>query len=122
MGFIRLHTPPGLRKSGMPDSVEMPAPVNTTRRRASAISRARSARVDIGLSWRGRGRAKRGGRRPTRRGRGGCQDVPGRALFNLRGGGKPEVAAITGRPNDRFPAVSETDRRRAESRGEVGLG
>src|ERR1700716_229534 len=44
MGFIRLQTPPGLRKSGMPDSVEMPAPVNTTMRRASAISRARSLR------------------------------------------------------------------------------
>src|SRR6185369_5852691 len=43
-GFILLHTPPGLRKSGTPDSVEMPAPVNTTMRRASAISRARSAR------------------------------------------------------------------------------
>src|ERR1700733_10405360 len=30
IGFIRLQTPPGLRKSGMPDSVEMPAPVKTT--------------------------------------------------------------------------------------------
>src|SRR5258708_10940628 len=37
IGFIRLQTPPGLLKSGMPDSVEMPAPVNTTARRASAM-------------------------------------------------------------------------------------
>src|SRR6185437_3459680 len=32
---MRLQTPPGERKSGMPDSVEIPAPVNTTARRAS---------------------------------------------------------------------------------------
>src|SRR2546430_1014650 len=32
--------PPGLRKSGIPDSVLIPAPVNTTARRASAIRRA----------------------------------------------------------------------------------
>ena len=30
IGFIRLQTPPGLRKSGIPDSVDIPAPVNTT--------------------------------------------------------------------------------------------
>src|SRR5258705_6059614 len=37
--------PPGLRKSGMPDSVEMPAPVKTTARRAWAISLARSSDI-----------------------------------------------------------------------------
>src|SRR5579862_717630 len=34
---MRLQTPPGLRKSGMPDSVEIPAPVKTTARRAPSI-------------------------------------------------------------------------------------
>src|SRR6185295_6969577 len=33
-GFL-VHTPCGPRKSGMPESVEMPAPVRTTMRRAS---------------------------------------------------------------------------------------
>src|SRR5882724_3562548 len=32
-----VHTPCGPRKSGMPESVEMPAPVSTTMRRASPI-------------------------------------------------------------------------------------
>src|ERR1043165_9333377 len=32
-GFL-VHTPCGPRKSGMPESVEMPAPVSTTTRRA----------------------------------------------------------------------------------------
>src|SRR5204863_9573456 len=35
-GFL-VHTPCGPRKSGMPESVEMPAPVSTTMRRASPI-------------------------------------------------------------------------------------
>jgi hypothetical protein len=35
-GFF-VHTPCGPRKSGMPDSVEMPAPVSTTMRDASSI-------------------------------------------------------------------------------------
>src|SRR5690242_15662716 len=35
LGSYFVHTPPGLRKSGIPDSVLMPAPVNTTMRRAS---------------------------------------------------------------------------------------
>ena len=35
--------PPGLRKSGIPDSVLMPAPVKTTARFARSISRARAA-------------------------------------------------------------------------------
>src|SRR5881394_2317949 len=59
MGFILLHTPPGLRKSGMPDSVEMPAPVNTTTRAASAIIRARSARLDMRPSLPARARRSR---------------------------------------------------------------
>src|SRR5688500_10310844 len=37
-GFF-VHTPCGPRKSGMPESVEMPAPVSTTTRRASSIQR-----------------------------------------------------------------------------------
>src|SRR5229473_5992599 len=39
----RSHTPPGLRKSGMPDSVLTPAPVKTTGRRAEVKSAARRA-------------------------------------------------------------------------------
>src|SRR6478672_2190445 len=37
-GFF-VHTPLGPRKSGMPESVEMPAPVSTTMRRASSTQR-----------------------------------------------------------------------------------
>src|SRR5690349_14637907 len=38
IGFILVQMPPGERKSGMPHSVEMPAPVNGTMTRASSIS------------------------------------------------------------------------------------
>src|SRR5207237_4415804 len=41
-GFF-VHTPCGPRKSGMPESVEMPAPVSATTRSASAIQRCTSA-------------------------------------------------------------------------------
>ena len=34
---MRVHNPPGERKSGMPHSVEMPAPVKGTMLEASAI-------------------------------------------------------------------------------------
>src|SRR5947207_1472227 len=37
-GFV-VHTPCGPRKSGMPDSVEMPAPVSATMRDDSSIQR-----------------------------------------------------------------------------------
>jgi hypothetical protein len=37
-GFF-VHTPRGPRKSGMPDSVEMPAPVSATMREAESIQR-----------------------------------------------------------------------------------
>src|SRR5271168_5318312 len=47
IGFIRLQTPPGLRKSGMPDSVDMPAPVNTTVRTEPARSAARREIADM---------------------------------------------------------------------------
>lgn len=43
MGTCFVHRPPGLRKSGMPDSVLMPAPVKTTARRALAMRRASAA-------------------------------------------------------------------------------
>src|SRR5215472_11975347 len=39
IGAIRVQIPPGLRKSGIPDSVLMPAPVNTTARRAKSALR-----------------------------------------------------------------------------------
>ena len=35
---LRVHTPFGPRKSGMPESVEIPAPVSTTTRLAAAIA------------------------------------------------------------------------------------
>src|SRR5262245_58524376 len=38
IGFL-VHTPCGPRKSGMPESVEMPAPVSATTRLASSIQR-----------------------------------------------------------------------------------
>ncbi len=41
-GFF-VHTPFGPRKSGMPESVEMPAPVSTTTRSAPAIALAAAA-------------------------------------------------------------------------------
>src|ERR1051325_6808982 len=41
--------PPGLRKSGIPDSVLMPAPVNTTTRRELSISRFSAAPPDSSL-------------------------------------------------------------------------
>src|SRR4051794_17317990 len=37
IGRLRVHNPPGDRKSGIPHSVEMPAPVNGTIEDASAI-------------------------------------------------------------------------------------
>src|SRR5215472_3306552 len=43
IGAIRVQMPPGLRKSGIPDSVLMPAPVKTTARPAPAISPASAA-------------------------------------------------------------------------------
>src|SRR4029077_2501947 len=43
IGAMRVQIPPGLRKSGIPDSVLIPAPVKTTARRARAITRVSSA-------------------------------------------------------------------------------
>jgi hypothetical protein len=40
VGSYRVQSPPGLRKSGMPDSVLMPAPVRTTSSRALPMRRA----------------------------------------------------------------------------------
>ena len=47
-GFL-VHTPLGPRKSGMPDSVEMPAPVSTTTWRAAEPARDRSEVNGAGL-------------------------------------------------------------------------
>jgi hypothetical protein len=49
---MRLQTPPGLRKSGMPDSVEMPAPVKATARLEAAINWASAWICDIGSKMR----------------------------------------------------------------------
>jgi hypothetical protein len=47
-GSYRAQRPVGLRKSGIPDSVETPAPVNATTRPVVAISSAaRSSRTPI---------------------------------------------------------------------------
>src|SRR4051812_50121145 len=45
-GFV-VQTPCGPRKSGMPDSVEMPAPVRATTRLAVAIHRRTSSRGSV---------------------------------------------------------------------------
>src|SRR5678816_3150462 len=47
-GFF-VQTPCGPRKSGMPDSVEMPAPVSTTMRDASSTQRFTSSRAAMSL-------------------------------------------------------------------------
>src|SRR6185437_11846648 len=55
IGLYLVQMPPGERKSGMPDSVEMPAPVKATMLPASAIIRLRSSMVSdpLGLTpWR----------------------------------------------------------------------
>ena len=50
LGIARPQAPCGPRKSGMPDSVEMPAPVSTTTRRAASIQvRAATERLSSGV-------------------------------------------------------------------------
>src|SRR6185436_4504687 len=46
IGLYLVQMPPGERKSGMPDSVEMPAPVKATILLASAIKRFSSSALD----------------------------------------------------------------------------
>ena len=50
IGWFLSQTPPGLRKSGIPDSVLIPAPVNATMRRAAANSTASRRTADSGCS------------------------------------------------------------------------
>src|SRR5262245_46087863 len=50
IGLYRVQMPPGERKSGMPDSVEMPAPVKATMLRAAAIMRLNSSIFAMELS------------------------------------------------------------------------
>ncbi len=47
IGSYRVHSPPGDRKSGIPDSVDTPAPVNPT---TSREARSRSTRSGAGLT------------------------------------------------------------------------
>src|SRR2546421_8403273 len=47
-GFF-VHTPWGPRKSGMPESVEIPAPVSTTMRRAASIQARTVSMRSLGL-------------------------------------------------------------------------
>src|SRR5439155_18079562 len=49
-GFF-VHTPCGPRKSGIPDSVEIPAPVNATTRVAAVIHEATSATSSITVCY-----------------------------------------------------------------------
>ena len=51
IGSIFVQTPPGERKSGMPDSVEIPAPVKTTARREDRISCASSSAPFTAWVW-----------------------------------------------------------------------
>src|SRR5262245_29482591 len=47
IGLYLVQMPPGERKSGIPDSVEMPAPVKATMLSASSIMRSRSSTLAI---------------------------------------------------------------------------
>src|SRR3989304_7920157 len=46
---LRVHTPFGPRKSGIPESVEIPAPVSATTRRAEAIQARTASMVAAGF-------------------------------------------------------------------------
>ena len=98
IGRNRDQIPPGLRKSGIPDSVLIPAPVKNTMRRAASSSSRKRARsgsmtlVNDGSSRRalaldpaagGRDLRPRAGRRP-RAGGGGGGDPPRRAPRSRR--------------------------------------
>src|SRR5262245_57857348 len=52
---LRVQTPCGPRKSGMPESVEMPAPVSTTTRLAESIQLRAASRVALLMVVRVRG-------------------------------------------------------------------
>src|SRR5437660_1023099 len=70
-GFL-VHTPCGPRKSGMPESVEMPAPVRTTMRRAAATqlltSGAKLRHLDLAAAARAAERRQRSLRHDDLRG------------------------------------------------------
>src|SRR5437870_4581891 len=66
-GFF-VHTPCGPRKSGIPDSVEMPAPVTATTRRAPTIHWATSSMVDEAAATTPTYPARVGGKTPARPG------------------------------------------------------
>src|SRR4051794_24530152 len=104
-GFL-VHTPSGPRKSGMPDSVEIPAPVSTTTARASrsqAAMRSVASSVPVDTA---------GGYRPTgdRRGGGGTRGaIPGRR--SPGDDGPPSPGTATGRrPGAGMSAVAGAGR------------
>src|SRR4051812_26529957 len=122
-GFF-VHSPCGPRKSGMPESVEMPAPVSTTTRCASAIhcltsSITFSRHLDLAARPHAAGRRQAALRDHDLRGRLAAQllQLLHRALDRFLG----ELAELLGRLAERAGADLEADRQRAGGREDLRL-
>src|SRR5450759_164423 len=104
----RVHTPCGPRKSGMPDSVEMPAPVRTTTRCACA-TQARTVSINTSActifpscrSWPHRGRLDFHPARP-----------PHQKQFEIDQIGRAEIVRLRARPDE---AVAQPPIERADA-------
>src|SRR5258706_16167178 len=118
-GFL-VHTPCGPRKSGMPESVEMPAPVRTTTRRASRTQlwtwSRKSRHLDLAAA------ADRG-QRALRHDdlRGGLAAHLLQFLHRALDRFARELAELVGRFLERAGADLETDRQRAGRRQDLRL-
>src|SRR5215218_4610568 len=101
MGFICAQMPVELRKSGMPDSVLIPAPVNTAAR-SDASRRRRSRETSDARSMPG---ACRRGRRATRRGGSGRQPSRSAGLQPKEPGMDASLLAVSFDPNEKARAA-----------------
>src|SRR3954465_2876905 len=121
-GFF-VHTPCGPRKSGMPESVEIPAPVSTTTRCASSTqlltSPITSGHLDLAAAAHAAGGRQFALRDDDRRRRLAAQllQLLHRALDRFLG----ELAKLCGRLLERASADLETDRQRARGRHHLRL-
>src|SRR4051812_16134013 len=122
-GFF-VHTPCGPRKSGMPESVEMPAPLSTTMRRASdthflTCSSNLLGHLDLAAAAGPAHRGQRALRHHDLRRLLAAQllQLPHRALDRLF----RELAEFLGRLFERAGANLETDRQRAGRREHLRL-
>src|SRR5687767_10583768 len=110
LGFF-VHTPCGPRKSGMPESVEMPAPVSTTTRCAASIQvlawSITSRHLDLAAAAQAAGGRHAALRDDDGRGRLAAQllQLLHRALDRLLG----ELAELVGRLLERAGADLEAD-------------